>query len=162
MSNVFLLTEVRFKNNGLDLIEVQDNGSGISPDNYENVGKCDITLLFLLEYEPQTHRLLRQLLNTIHPNYPHSMTSRDSIPSASAAKPCPLSVPSQTSILSRPKQTKLRAPTDSTSKPQGNSPRLRSWQDKKAQPHPWKEFSNGFQYGGANWKRILSGNTGRS
>ncbi|CAI7614098.1 unnamed protein product [Penicillium pancosmium] len=30
--------EVRFKNNGLDLIEVQDNGSGISPDNYENIG----------------------------------------------------------------------------------------------------------------------------
>ncbi|KAL2825196.1 hypothetical protein BDW59DRAFT_146588 [Aspergillus cavernicola] len=29
--------EVRFRNNGLDLIEVQDNGGGISPDNYENV-----------------------------------------------------------------------------------------------------------------------------
>ncbi|OOQ90155.1 putative DNA mismatch repair protein (Pms1) [Penicillium brasilianum] len=29
--------EVRFKNNGLDLIEVQDNGTGISPENYENV-----------------------------------------------------------------------------------------------------------------------------
>ncbi|KAL4874679.1 hypothetical protein BJY04DRAFT_224786 [Aspergillus karnatakaensis] len=29
--------EVRFKNNGLDLIEVQDNGNGISPENYENV-----------------------------------------------------------------------------------------------------------------------------
>ncbi|RMZ85242.1 hypothetical protein DV738_g338, partial [Chaetothyriales sp. CBS 135597] len=29
--------EVRFKNNGLDAIEVQDNGSGISPSNYANV-----------------------------------------------------------------------------------------------------------------------------
>ncbi|KAL4898047.1 hypothetical protein BDV59DRAFT_169153 [Aspergillus ambiguus] len=29
--------EVRFKNNGLDAIEVQDNGSGISRDNYENI-----------------------------------------------------------------------------------------------------------------------------
>lgn len=30
--------DIRFKNNGLDLIEVQDNGSGISPENYDNVG----------------------------------------------------------------------------------------------------------------------------
>lgn len=29
--------DVRFKNQGLDLIEVQDNGSGISPDNYASV-----------------------------------------------------------------------------------------------------------------------------
>lgn len=29
--------EVRFKNQGLDSIEVQDNGSGISADNYENI-----------------------------------------------------------------------------------------------------------------------------
>ncbi|KAL4870060.1 hypothetical protein BDV12DRAFT_166524 [Aspergillus spectabilis] len=29
--------EVRFRNNGLDLLEVQDNGGGISPENYENV-----------------------------------------------------------------------------------------------------------------------------
>jgi DNA mismatch repair protein PMS2 len=29
--------EVRFKNNGLDSIEVQDNGNGISPANYESI-----------------------------------------------------------------------------------------------------------------------------
>ncbi|KAJ5647045.1 hypothetical protein N7490_003417 [Penicillium lividum] len=29
--------EIRFKNNGLDLIEVQDNGSGISPENHESI-----------------------------------------------------------------------------------------------------------------------------
>ncbi|KAK6219580.1 DNA mismatch repair protein MutL [Colletotrichum tabaci] len=29
--------DVRFKNQGLDSIEVQDNGSGISPDNYETI-----------------------------------------------------------------------------------------------------------------------------
>jgi len=29
--------EVRFKNNGLDSIEVQDNGSGIAPDDYETI-----------------------------------------------------------------------------------------------------------------------------
>lgn len=28
---------MRFKNNGLDSIEVQDNGSGISPDDYETI-----------------------------------------------------------------------------------------------------------------------------
>lgn len=31
--------DIRFKNNGLDLIEVQDNGKGISPDDYETVGR---------------------------------------------------------------------------------------------------------------------------
>ncbi|KAL4953707.1 hypothetical protein BDW69DRAFT_184216 [Aspergillus filifer] len=29
--------DIRFKNNGLDAIEVQDNGSGISPENYDSV-----------------------------------------------------------------------------------------------------------------------------
>ncbi|KAK5657680.1 hypothetical protein OQA88_2752 [Cercophora sp. LCS_1] len=29
--------EVRFKNQGLDAIEVQDNGSGISPENYDSI-----------------------------------------------------------------------------------------------------------------------------
>lgn len=42
---ISLVSEVRFKNNGLDLIEVQDNGGGISPENYENVGE-----LFLLPW----------------------------------------------------------------------------------------------------------------
>jgi hypothetical protein len=37
-STLILFSEVRFKNNGLDLIEIQDNGSGISPENYENIG----------------------------------------------------------------------------------------------------------------------------
>lgn len=36
------VSEVRFKNNGLDLVEVQDNGSGISPENYENVGEFSL------------------------------------------------------------------------------------------------------------------------
>ena len=31
-------TEVRFKNHGLDSIEVQDNGVGISKENYETIG----------------------------------------------------------------------------------------------------------------------------
>lgn len=30
--------EVRFKNNGLESIEVQDNGMGISSENYETIG----------------------------------------------------------------------------------------------------------------------------
>ncbi|KAF6825184.1 DNA mismatch repair protein pms2 [Colletotrichum musicola] len=30
--------DVRFRNQGLDAIEVQDNGSGISPENYETIG----------------------------------------------------------------------------------------------------------------------------
>lgn len=35
-------TDVRFKNNGLDAIEVQDNGIGISSENYETVGKSPL------------------------------------------------------------------------------------------------------------------------
>lgn len=36
---------MRFKNHGLDSIEVQDNGSGISPDNFSSVGKVTLSLL---------------------------------------------------------------------------------------------------------------------
>lgn len=45
-----LFEEVRFKNNGLDSIEVQDNGSGIAPSNYESVGKSD-TIVYILVKE---------------------------------------------------------------------------------------------------------------
>lgn len=31
--------DIRFKGNGLESVEVQDNGAGISSDNYETVGK---------------------------------------------------------------------------------------------------------------------------
>lgn len=31
--------EIRFKNNGLDSIEVSDNGKGIAPEDYESIGK---------------------------------------------------------------------------------------------------------------------------
>jgi DNA mismatch repair protein PMS2 len=30
--------EVRFKNNGLDSIEVQDNGTGIAPEDFDTIG----------------------------------------------------------------------------------------------------------------------------
>lgn len=32
--------EVRFKGNGLESIEVQDNGTGIPTENYATIGKC--------------------------------------------------------------------------------------------------------------------------
>jgi len=31
--------EIRFKNYGLDLLEVSDNGDGISPDNFQSLGR---------------------------------------------------------------------------------------------------------------------------
>ena len=43
-----LSKEVRFKNNGLDSIEVQDNGGGIAPENYENLGMSLSKLVLLL------------------------------------------------------------------------------------------------------------------
>jgi DNA mismatch repair protein PMS2 len=32
------MLDVRFKNHGLDSIEVQDNGTGISKENYDSLG----------------------------------------------------------------------------------------------------------------------------
>ncbi len=39
--------EVRFKNQGLDAIEVQDNGNGISSANYESLA---LKVVFMFEY----------------------------------------------------------------------------------------------------------------
>lgn len=33
------MTDVRFKNSGLDSIEVQDNGHGIAPADHETIGE---------------------------------------------------------------------------------------------------------------------------
>ena len=35
----FAQTDVRFKDHGLQAIEVQDNGDGIPPDSYEVIGE---------------------------------------------------------------------------------------------------------------------------
>ena len=57
-----LMVDVRFKANGLESIEVQDNGLGISKDNYETVGKSLMsnqikTLRLMLNSSPETLHL---------------------------------------------------------------------------------------------------------
>ncbi|KAL9024580.1 MAG: hypothetical protein Q9196_006413, partial [Gyalolechia fulgens] len=37
--------DVRFKGNGLESIEVQDNGTGISPENYPTIGRCSPSII---------------------------------------------------------------------------------------------------------------------
>jgi hypothetical protein len=54
---------IKFKNYGLDLIEVEDNGSGISSDDYDQIGTA-----------PHTLHILIQDLNIILPSYLHSRT----------------------------------------------------------------------------------------
>ncbi len=36
----FIVAEVRFKEHGLESIEVVDNGCGIAAADYDSVGKC--------------------------------------------------------------------------------------------------------------------------
>lgn len=37
--------EIRFRNHGLDAIEVVDNGTGIAPEDYESVGMMSLILV---------------------------------------------------------------------------------------------------------------------
>lgn len=39
--------EIRFKNYGLDLIEVSDNGSGVTEDNFAALSMCCITYIMI-------------------------------------------------------------------------------------------------------------------
>ena len=34
-----MVSDVRFKSNGLDAIEIQDNGNGIAPEDFETIGR---------------------------------------------------------------------------------------------------------------------------
>ena len=56
------------KNNGLDLIEVQDNGGGISPSNYENIGR----------YRPSLARALK-LITPALKHYTSKLASYDDL-----------------------------------------------------------------------------------
>lgn len=38
--------DVRFKGNGLESIEVQDNGTGIAPENYPTIGRCSCSIIW--------------------------------------------------------------------------------------------------------------------
>ena len=44
------VSEVRFKDYGLESFEVIDNGSGIRPDDYHSIGESSIRLLSPLEF----------------------------------------------------------------------------------------------------------------
>lgn len=42
MLTYIFFPDIRFRNNGLDSIEVQDNGGGLSPENYDSIGETSI------------------------------------------------------------------------------------------------------------------------
>lgn len=49
--------EVRFKNYGLDAIEVQDNGNGIAPQDFENIGMLRRKTIHLRLTDPSSEAL---------------------------------------------------------------------------------------------------------
>ena len=65
-SLVTRVTEVRFKDHGLDTIEVIDNGHGIAPADFDSVGECTL----IRKRGPDTDH--NQLSSTIRPSYLHS------------------------------------------------------------------------------------------
>lgn len=50
--------DIRFKNYGIDLIEVSDNGTGVTEDNFAALGKLTVRITYA---EPSAATVLRQI-----------------------------------------------------------------------------------------------------
>jgi hypothetical protein len=74
--------EVRFRNHGLDAIEVIDNGTGIAPEDFGSVGMSRRSGSCVGRHLTK----LDQHSNITHPNYVATMISKTWIPSASGAR----------------------------------------------------------------------------
>lgn len=74
--------EVRFRNHGLDAIEVIDNGTGIAPEDFESVGMSCHSDFCACQYltRPVQHSSIT------HRNYVVTMISKTWIPSAFEVK----------------------------------------------------------------------------
>lgn len=74
--------EVRFRNHGLDAIEVIDNGTGIAPEDFESVGMSQRSTSCGCQFLTTSD----QRLSITHPSYVVTMISKTWIPLASEVK----------------------------------------------------------------------------